>query len=72
MEEHGPGRVHELALELGTFLPDTRGSPGMDRTEVGHLSWNLGTRINGIHWMNFLGPPVLGELGGASAPCSVR
>ncbi|OJH41615.1 hypothetical protein BON30_09270 [Cystobacter ferrugineus] len=88
MEEHGPGRVQELALGLGTFLPFCSGHaglslhrlgrtpgfqalcssyPGMDRTEVGHLSWNLGTRINGTHWMNFLGPPVLGELGGASA-----
>jgi hypothetical protein len=88
MEEHGPGRVQELALGLGALLPFCSGHaglslhrlgrtpgfqalcssyPGMDRTEVGHLSWNLGTRINGIHWMNFLGPPVLGELGGASA-----
>jgi hypothetical protein len=87
MEEHGPGRVHELALGLGALLPFCSGHaglsfhrlgrspelqalcsryPGMDATEIGHLSWNLGARINGTHWMNFLGPPVLGELGGAN------
>jgi hypothetical protein len=27
---------------------------------------SLGTRINGVHWLNFLGPPVLDELGGVS------
>jgi hypothetical protein len=26
----------------------------------------IGTRIDGVHWLNFLGPPVLGELGGAA------
>jgi hypothetical protein len=26
----------------------------------------VGTRVDGIHWMNFLGQPVLGELGGVS------
>jgi hypothetical protein len=27
---------------------------------------DLGTRVDGVHWMNFLGPPVLGELNGAA------
>jgi hypothetical protein len=27
---------------------------------------DLGTRVDGVHWMNFLGQPVLGELGGAT------
>ena len=27
---------------------------------------NVGTRVEGIHWMNFLGQPVLGKLGGVS------
>jgi TseV toxin immunity protein TsiV len=26
----------------------------------------VGTRVEGVHWMNFLGQPVLGELGGVS------
>ncbi|QRN98285.1 DUF3396 domain-containing protein [Archangium violaceum] len=27
---------------------------------------NVNTRVEGIHWMNFLGQPVLGQLGGVS------
>jgi len=27
---------------------------------------NVGTRVEGVHWMNFLGQPVLGMLGGVS------
>ncbi|WP_267576924.1 type VI immunity family protein [Corallococcus sp. bb12-1] len=40
--------------------------PGMDVPDE-DASRYLGTRVRGIHWMNFLGPPVLGELGGAEA-----
>ena len=36
--------------------------PGMDIPH--HLDEYLGTRLNGVHWVNFLGPSVLGELGG--------
>jgi hypothetical protein len=28
-------------------------------------SWDIGTRVRGPHWLNFLGQPVLRELGGA-------
>jgi hypothetical protein len=28
---------------------------------------HVGTRVDGVHWMNFLGQPVLGQLGGVSA-----
>jgi hypothetical protein len=31
---------------------------------LGDAPISLGTRVKGVHWMNFLGPPVLGELGG--------
>ncbi len=41
--------------------------PGMDIAEVHHLSWTLGTRLRGPHWLTFLGQPVLGELGGPAA-----
>lgn len=57
---HRLGRTPELQELCSRY-------PGMDITEAGHLSWNLGTRINGTHWMNFLGPPVLDELGGVHA-----
>ena len=38
--------------------------PGFDMPTMYHLPRNAGTRIKGVHWMNFLGPPVLNELGG--------
>jgi hypothetical protein len=38
--------------------------PGMDDTDLMHVSWNIGTRVRGPAWMNFLGAPVLDELGG--------
>ena len=39
--------------------------PGLDIRDAG-IRDNLGTRVDGVHWMNFLGQPVLGELGGAA------
>jgi hypothetical protein len=39
--------------------------PGLDITDLDDAALYLGTRVKGVHWMNFLGPPVLGELGGA-------
>ncbi|MFP2912323.1 DUF3396 domain-containing protein [Pyxidicoccus sp. 3LFB2] len=88
MEQHGPGRVRELALALASCLPFTSGYaslsfnalvdlvgvqrklrslcfryPGMAIIE--DISWgNIGTRVPGAYWLTFLGPPVLGELGG--------
>jgi hypothetical protein len=41
--------------------------PGIDvPSPYGH-SDEIGTRAKGVHWMNFLGQPVLGELGGSQA-----
>ena len=40
--------------------------PGMDFSEEGMLSTEIGTQVRGAYWMTFLGQPVLGELGGAS------
>ncbi|GMU08387.1 DUF3396 domain-containing protein [Corallococcus caeni] len=40
--------------------------PGMDVPDES-ASLHLGNRIRGVHWMNFLGPPVLAELGGVDA-----
>ena len=38
--------------------------PGLDVT---HGQQNLGTRVDGVHWLNFLGPQVLESVGGFSA-----
>jgi hypothetical protein len=52
-----------------SLLADERGRelrlryPGMD---IPDLSSDIGTRVKGVHWLNFLGQPVLGELGGAA------
>ena len=40
--------------------------PGLDIPGVHFDSFSIGTRVKGVHWLNFLGQPVLGELGGAA------
>ena len=90
LEEQGPQRVRELALELAAHLPFCTGHaglsfngesnlllsegearqqcfrhPGMDVPNP-YVKSHLGTRVNGVHWLNFLGQPVLGELGGTA------
>jgi hypothetical protein len=91
LEEHGPGRVRELSLELAAELPFNSGHagltfhfpetvlgitrpirdlsfrhPGMDLPGARSATLSIGTRVDGVHWLNFLGQPVLGELGGAT------
>ncbi|WP_257449514.1 DUF3396 domain-containing protein [Archangium lipolyticum] len=88
LEEHGPGKMRELAMALASLLPFSSGHaglafyspntfcgsmkgiheesfryPGMD---VSHGIRKLGSRVDGVHWLNFLGQPVLGEMGGAA------
>jgi hypothetical protein len=88
LEEHGPGRVQELAMAMASLLSFSTGHaglafelygrrsralpliretlfrhPGLDLPQVGVES-SLGTRVDGVHWLNFLGPPVLDALGG--------
>ncbi|PTL78562.1 hypothetical protein DAT35_39250 [Vitiosangium sp. GDMCC 1.1324] len=90
LDQHGPERVRELALEMSSRLPFASGHaglalalwksvsdewdrlrpvvfnhPGFDLRDV-NIRDNPGTRVGGVHWLNFLGQPVLGELGGAS------
>jgi hypothetical protein len=48
------------ALEL--IRPRYQGVPLASSGATMHV----GTRVDGVHWMNFLGQPVLGELGGVS------
>jgi hypothetical protein len=85
LEEHGPERLRELALELarglpfisghgGLFLQGVNGPdgireeafryPGLDVTTANAATSDIGLRVDGVHWLNFLGQPVLGELGG--------
>jgi len=45
--------------------------PGLSIIDLDFLSGKLGTRINTVSWLTFLGPPVLGELGGAEGLRSV-
>jgi hypothetical protein len=91
LEEHGPGRVRELAIELAMLLPVSSGFcglsfngeldlvgmdlkllpywkryPGIDIPCPFGYAWDIGKRLRGPHWVNFLGQPVLGELGGAA------
>ena len=92
MEEHGPGRVRELAMEMASSLPFCTGytglafsydtgmisahdevrrlcfrHPGMDVSNMESISTDIGTQVRGATWLTFLGPPVLEELGGATA-----
>ncbi|MCY1082642.1 type VI immunity family protein [Archangium lansingense] len=39
--------------------------PGIDLRPAWLHAHRMGTRVDGIHWLNFLAQPVLGELGGA-------
>ncbi|RKH40662.1 DUF3396 domain-containing protein [Corallococcus llansteffanensis] len=41
--------------------------PAMDVLSLDGRSRGIGTRVIGPAWMNFMGPPVLAELGGATA-----
>ncbi|MCY1076484.1 DUF3396 domain-containing protein [Archangium lansingense] len=40
--------------------------PGMDIPDPNLSVWKVGTKVREISWLNFLGQPVLGELGGAT------
>jgi hypothetical protein len=41
--------------------------PGLDIPERRGRAYSLGTRLDGVHWLNFLGPPVLNALRGSDA-----
>lgn len=85
LEEHGPGRIRELAVAVAEELPFNSGYvdlglngsgmegeaaefvrvryPGIHMTGEGP-DLHMDTHVDGVHWMNFLGQPVLGKLGG--------
>ncbi len=41
--------------------------PGIDLRTVWGPAQSMGLRVDGVHWLNFLGPSVLTRLGGAAA-----
>jgi hypothetical protein len=41
--------------------------PGIDLRPAWLDEHRMGTRVDGVHWLNFLAQPVLGQLGGAAA-----
>ncbi|WP_434385050.1 type VI immunity family protein [Melittangium boletus] len=51
-------------LEEGAIHEEALRHPGLDVT---HGERHLGTRVDGVHWLNFLGPEVLGQVGGPEA-----
>jgi hypothetical protein len=41
--------------------------PGLDLYRLGDTSRRIGARARGAYWLTFLGPPLLGQLGGRVA-----
>ncbi|WP_245814419.1 type VI immunity family protein [Cystobacter ferrugineus] len=64
-----------LALRLYWWLPRADDSlrvgplryPGLDLRDAWGHEERMGLHVDGVHWLNFLGSPVLGQLGGADA-----
>ncbi len=59
---HLPNRSRQV---MRTLREDFFRYPGLDVPTPG-ITDSLGTRVDGVHWLNFLGPPVLGEMGSTS------
>lgn len=56
---------HPIHDQLDRLRTEIFRHPGFDVREASHYD-GMGTRVDGIHWMNFLGLPVLAQLGGAA------
>ncbi len=56
---------HPIHDQLSRLRTEIFRHPGFDVRRA-HLHDDMGSRVDGIHWLNFLGPPVLSELGGAT------
>ncbi|HEX5754029.1 MAG TPA: type VI immunity family protein [Archangium sp.] len=55
-----------LRLTDDAFRAEALRYPGIDlRAAWLHEKW-MGHRVDGVHWLNFLGPPILAQLGGAT------
>lgn len=49
---------------MGDIYEEALRYPGLD---ANHGDWELGTHVDGVHWLNFLGPDLLARMGGADA-----
>jgi hypothetical protein len=58
------GLVFQGPLSPESIREEALRYPGLDLLDVQRTAWRIGTRVNGVHWMNFLGQPVLDALGG--------
>jgi hypothetical protein len=90
LEEHGPDRLRQLALDMASSLsfstghaglalrlygalPSTAAAfrtellryPGIDLREAWGFPERVGSQVDGVHWLNFLGPPVLSRVEGS-------
>jgi hypothetical protein len=91
IEEHGPGRMSQLVLDMASplsfstghaglalrlygALPSTAAAfrtellryPGIDLREAWGFPERVGSHVDGVHWLNFLGPPVLSRIEGST------
>jgi hypothetical protein len=48
------------------LLELARRHPGIDFLEMVSATWAVGTRVRGAYWLNFYGPSLLEQLGGAA------
>nr|WP_301340358.1 type VI immunity family protein [Corallococcus exercitus] len=91
LEEQGPTRLRDLAINLAGNLPFSaahvglsfvssrgfrRALPLLKEDLFRHPGWavpsagasmDMGPQVDGIHWLNFLGPPLLETVGGIQA-----
>jgi hypothetical protein len=92
LEEHGPARVRQMALDMASELPFASGHaglalhlyrglrltddafraevlryPGIDLRAAWFQEKGMGLQVDGVHWLNFLGPLILTRLGGTAA-----
>ncbi|WP_052518589.1 type VI immunity family protein [Archangium violaceum] len=56
-----------LRLTDDTFRAEAMRYPGIDLRAAWRHEEHVGLRVDGVHWLNFLGFPVLTQLGGVGA-----
>lgn len=49
------------------FRAEVLNHPGLDLRPAWYRQQWMGLQVDGIHWLNFFGPPLLAQLGGARA-----
>ncbi|WP_095982133.1 type VI immunity family protein [Melittangium boletus] len=67
---HGGLALHfywGLSIADEAFRTELARYPGIDLRTAWPLPTRLGAQVDGVHWLNFLAQPALGQLGGATA-----